>query len=66
MAYSMVLQIIDYRHRLLLLSTDGPDHNVIKMKPPLVFSRDDADVLLSNLDVVLGEPLRRQLRGRLR
>jgi 4-aminobutyrate aminotransferase-like enzyme len=30
----------------ILLSTDGPRHNVIKIKPPLVFDRADADVLL--------------------
>ncbi len=34
----------------VLLSTDGPLHNVIKIKPPLVFDRGDADVLLSRLD----------------
>jgi 4-aminobutyrate aminotransferase-like enzyme len=34
----------------VLLSTDGPLHNVIKIKPPLVFDRADADVLLSRLE----------------
>jgi len=38
-----------------LLRTDGPDHNVIKMKPPLVFSEADADLLISNLDDILTE-----------
>jgi 4-aminobutyrate aminotransferase-like enzyme len=37
----------------VLLSTDGPLHNVIKIKPPLVFSRADADLLLRRLDEVL-------------
>ena len=37
----------------VLLSTDGPLHNVIKIKPPLVFSRPDADVLLACLESVL-------------
>jgi len=37
----------------VLLSTDGPLHNVIKIKPPLVFSRVDADLLLDRLDQVL-------------
>ena len=41
------------KERGILLSTDGPLHNVIKIKPPLAFSRMDADVLLSNLDSVL-------------
>jgi 4-aminobutyrate aminotransferase-like enzyme/Ser/Thr protein kinase RdoA (MazF antagonist) len=38
-----------------LLSTDGPLHDVIKMKPPLVFSEADADALVSALDAVLAE-----------
>jgi 4-aminobutyrate aminotransferase-like enzyme len=41
------------KERGVLLSTDGPFHNVIKIKPPLVFSRTDADFLLSGLDSVL-------------
>ena len=41
------------KERGVLLSTDGPLHNVIKIKPPLAFSRMDADVLLSNLYSVL-------------
>ena len=43
------------RDKGILLSTDGPDHNVIKMKPPLVFSEADADLLVSNLDEILSE-----------
>jgi 4-aminobutyrate aminotransferase-like enzyme len=41
------------KERGVLLSTDGPFHNVIKIKPPLVFSERDADFLLSNLKDVL-------------
>lgn len=37
----------------ILLSTDGPLHNVIKIKPPLVFDRADADLLLGRMDAVL-------------
>ncbi|HLK69286.1 MAG TPA: aminotransferase class III-fold pyridoxal phosphate-dependent enzyme [Bryobacteraceae bacterium] len=37
----------------VLLSTDGPMHNVIKIKPPLVFDRTDADLLVDHLDRVL-------------
>ena len=40
----------------VLLSTDGPLHNVIKIKPPLVFSRADADVLLALLARNLPNP----------
>jgi 4-aminobutyrate aminotransferase-like enzyme len=37
----------------VLLSTDGPFHNVIKIKPPMVFSRTDADTLVDRLDKAL-------------
>jgi 4-aminobutyrate aminotransferase-like enzyme len=39
----------------VLLSTDGPFHNVIKIKPPIVFSKADADFLLTRLNTVLDE-----------
>jgi 4-aminobutyrate aminotransferase-like enzyme len=29
----------------VLLSTDGPDHNVLKIKPPLCFGAADAELL---------------------
>ena len=37
----------------ILLSTDGPDHNVLKIKPPLVFTKDNALQLAETLDRVL-------------
>ena len=37
----------------VLLSTDGPDHNVLKFKPPMVFDRTDAELLLSAFDRAL-------------
>jgi 4-aminobutyrate aminotransferase-like enzyme len=39
----------------LLLSTDGPDHNVIKIKPPLVFNKGNADELVKKLDETMTE-----------
>jgi 4-aminobutyrate aminotransferase-like enzyme/Ser/Thr protein kinase RdoA (MazF antagonist) len=39
----------------ILLSTDGPFHNVIKIKPPLAFSRADADLLIATMDRILVE-----------
>jgi len=39
----------------ILISTDGPDHNVLKLKPPLVFTAADADRLVATLDKVLQE-----------
>ncbi|MCO6497318.1 MAG: aminotransferase class III-fold pyridoxal phosphate-dependent enzyme [Chitinophagaceae bacterium] len=41
--------------RGFLLSTDGPLHNVLKIKPPIVFSRQNAMDLTRNLDEVLDE-----------
>ncbi len=43
------------RHRDILLSTDGPDHNVIKIKPPMTFSIEDAEWFLSEFGAVLDE-----------
>ena len=37
----------------ILLSTDGPDHNVIKIKPPMVFNDDNAVFLVETLDKIL-------------
>ena len=36
-----------------LLSTDGPLHNVLKIKPPMPFNQQNADEMLQVLDVVL-------------
>jgi 4-aminobutyrate aminotransferase-like enzyme len=43
------------RERAVLLSTDGPDHNVLKIKPPLCFDTRDADLLSETLERVLEE-----------
>ena len=39
----------------ILLSTDGPHKNVIKIKPPLIFSIDNADFFLKYFERVLNE-----------
>ena len=41
------------RQRGVLLSTDGPLHNVIKIKPPMVLSEEDVDETLSKLGLCL-------------
>ena len=41
------------KERGFLLSTDGPLHNVLKIKPPMVFSKKNADEMVGNLDQVL-------------
>ncbi|HKA97434.1 MAG TPA: aminotransferase class III-fold pyridoxal phosphate-dependent enzyme, partial [Streptosporangiaceae bacterium] len=42
------------RDRGVLISATGPAGNVLKIRPPLVFRRDHADLLLQALDDVLG------------
>jgi len=39
----------------ILMGSDGPFHNVLKIKPPMVFGKKDADFLLEMLEKVLGE-----------
>jgi 4-aminobutyrate aminotransferase-like enzyme len=39
----------------ILMSSDGLDHNVIKIKPPLVFSKENAQQLLWYLIKILAE-----------
>ncbi|MCH2162488.1 MAG: aminotransferase class III-fold pyridoxal phosphate-dependent enzyme [Phycisphaerales bacterium] len=43
------------RDRGVLLSTDGPLHNVIKIKPPLVLDEQDIEMTIRLLDEVLAE-----------
>ena len=38
-----------------MTSTDGPDNNVLKIKPPLCFTERDADFLVETFERVLGE-----------
>jgi len=38
----------------VLLSATGPQGNVLKIRPPLVFTREHADLLVERLDEVLG------------
>ncbi len=39
----------------ILAGTDGPHHNVIKLRPPLIFSLADADLFVSTLENILAE-----------
>lgn len=43
----------DMKERGILISTDGTDRNVIKIKPPMVFTKDNADQLIDTLDQLL-------------
>jgi 4-aminobutyrate aminotransferase-like enzyme len=39
----------------ILAGTDGPHHNVIKLRPPLIFSEADADLFVITLELILQE-----------
>ncbi len=39
----------------ILTGTDGPHHNVIKLRPPLIFSESNADFFVETLDAILQE-----------
>ena len=39
----------------ILMSIDGPDHNVLKIKPPIVFSKENAKEVLFYLRKILAE-----------
>lgn len=41
------------RDRAVLIGSTGPAGNVLKVRPPLVFAREHADVLLTTLDDAL-------------
>lgn len=39
----------------ILMSTDGPDRNVLKIKPPIVFTKENAEELIFYLKKILAE-----------
>ena len=41
------------RHKGVLMSKIGEHDNVLKLRPPLSFSRENADFLIKTLDDVL-------------
>jgi 4-aminobutyrate aminotransferase-like enzyme len=52
----LTLRVVNgLRARRVLLGTAGLDNNVLKVRPPLVFSRTDAERLVTELDATLTE-----------
>lgn len=47
--------IMRMREKLVLVSRDGPKSNVLKIKPPIVFNKENVDCLLENLKETLNE-----------
>jgi len=39
----------------ILMSSDGPDHNVIKIKPPITFTKENAKEVIFYLHKIFGE-----------
>ena len=53
-ALEMANEIVNnMKGRGILISTDGPFNNVLKIKPPLVFTRENADSLIQMLENIL-------------
>ena len=49
------------KERGVLVSTEGPHHNVLKLKPPIIFRREHADRFMAAFEEVLGDTV---LQGR--
>ncbi len=43
------------REQGILLGTDGPYHNVVKIRPPMPFDIEDADLLIDAFEASLAE-----------
>jgi 4-aminobutyrate aminotransferase-like enzyme len=48
-----LLELMRQRH--VLVGNEGRDENILKLRPPLIFQREHADLLVSALDDALGE-----------
>jgi 4-aminobutyrate aminotransferase-like enzyme/Ser/Thr protein kinase RdoA (MazF antagonist) len=44
----------------VLMSTDGPDNNVLKIKPPIIFSKENAKELIFRMKTVFAEDFMKQ------
>ena len=49
------LVVNQMKQKGVLISFDGPDHNVLKIKPPLVFNRNNANYFLESFESVMSE-----------
>ncbi|XP_015232780.1 PREDICTED: ethanolamine-phosphate phospho-lyase [Cyprinodon variegatus] len=47
--------IYKLKEQHILLSADGPHRNVLKFKPPLCFTTEDADLVVEKIDLILKE-----------
>ena len=47
----------EMRENGILLGTDGPCHNVLKIRPPMSFTMSDGDRLVATLAGILGSQI---------
>ncbi len=47
--------ITKMREKLVLVSRDGPKANVLKLKPPIVFNKENVDTLIEKLKETFAE-----------
>jgi len=47
-----------FREHGILLGTDGPYHNVVKIRPPMPFDESDGEFLLETMEKILMEDFR--------
>ncbi|KAK9732014.1 Aminotransferase class-III [Popillia japonica] len=52
--------VISMKDEHVLVSADGPDSNVIKLKPPMVFTKDNVDTFVTIFDRILKEARERE------
>ena len=45
----------ELKERGILVDTDGPFENVLKIKPPLCFTKENADQLVTEIEVILAD-----------
>ena len=54
--YSLyVIILLRLKEMRVFLSTDGPNRNVLKFKPPMCFSKEDVDELVEKLELIFKE-----------
>ena len=54
-AFEANILVNQLKQKGVLISSDGPDHNVLKIKPPLVFNKNNADYFLESFEYVLSD-----------
>jgi 4-aminobutyrate aminotransferase-like enzyme len=49
-AYKIVQEL---KERGILTNTIGPDENILKLRPPMVFTKENANFFLDQLEIVV-------------